>query len=156
MAGEVLASVTSLFGVFLGGGLSFMVQRTTQRSAERVEVTRQTSARAAARRDERVAVIREFIAQAQAAERAAIHRPDNWDPDEWYPAAQSSMDSLWVAERTIHVLCAPSLHAPARAYAEALNHVVWQERTGIPVWEYLEPSRLAFLNAARQGVDDPA
>jgi hypothetical protein len=52
---ELYTSLTSLAGVLLGGGLSYAIQRATQRSTERSETSRVELARAEARRAERMA-----------------------------------------------------------------------------------------------------
>jgi hypothetical protein len=61
MATEVWLSATSLIGVALGGALSFLVQHTTQRSAERAEQRRQAHEVTESRRAERLARLERFV-----------------------------------------------------------------------------------------------
>ena len=58
-------------------------------------------------------------------------------------------DGLRIAEKGVELLCAPGLHAPATAYARALNQAVWQERGEESLAERLEPFKAGFLAAAR-------
>lgn len=76
MALEVWTLVLSLTGVALGGGLTALSQRATQRSAQRAEERRLRGASGEARRAEQLQAIKEFIACAQEAERVAYSRPD--------------------------------------------------------------------------------
>ncbi|WP_328833086.1 hypothetical protein OHT77_39130 [Streptomyces sp. NBC_00252] len=62
------------------------------------------------------------------------------------------MDGLRIAEHGIGLLCAPRLHAPATAYARALNQAVWQERAGESPADHLEPFKAEFLGAARRSL----
>ncbi|MFD9223198.1 hypothetical protein ACFWDI_25060 [Streptomyces sp. NPDC060064] len=151
MAGEVWASVLSLTGVVLGGGLTAFAQRATQRSAERTEERRQSAATAEVRRAEQLQAIKEFIACAQDAERAAYRRPEPWGDDEegWMTHTQAVMTSLWTAERTVVLLCDETLQAPVHVYGRALNQAVWREIDGTEVNEHLEASKTAFMTAAR-------
>jgi hypothetical protein len=151
MAGEMWVSLTSLGGVVLGGGLSFVVQHWTQRSAERVAERRAVTALAETRRAERLALVERFVEVAAEAERAAFTRPATWnDGDDWPTRTQAVMNRLWVAERLIRLLFPLPVHDAARAYFLDLNRVVWN---GLPdgqsVRDYLEDHRLAFLDAAR-------
>ncbi|MFD4143641.1 MULTISPECIES: hypothetical protein [unclassified Streptomyces] len=150
MAVEVWGPVFSLAGVALGGGLTALSQRATQRSAERSEERRQAVATAEARRAEQMQTIKEFIACAQDAERAAYSRPEAWGDDEgWRDRASATMTSLWVAERHLVLLCEPVVHAPVHAYGRALNQAVWREIGDTEVNEHLEEHKTAFMTAAR-------
>lgn len=154
MAGEIWVSVTSLGGVVLGGGLSFLVQRTTQRSAERAEERRQRIALLEARRAERVELLERFVGVAAEAERSAFNRPTEGEDAEWNAGAQDVMGRLWVAERMIRLHFPLSVHAAARTYFLDLNRVVWQGLPdGASVRDYLEDHRLAFLDTARAEID---
>jgi hypothetical protein len=154
MTGEVWVSLTSLGGVVLGGGLSFLVQDRTQRSAERAEERRQQMALSEARRAERLALLERFVEVGAEAERRAFSRPPQWrDGDEWSVGTQAVMNRLWVAERLIRLQFPLPVHDAARAYFLDLNRAVWE---GLPegesVRDYLEGNRLAFLDAARTEV----
>jgi hypothetical protein len=138
-------------GVALGGALSFLVQHTTQRSAERAEQQRHRLALSETRRAERLASLERFVEVAAEAERCAFTRPPAWtDSDPWNVNTQAVMNRLWVAERMIRLLFPLPVHDAARAYFLDLNRVVWN---GLPegesVRDYLEDNRLAFLDAAR-------
>jgi hypothetical protein len=152
MSGEVWVSLISLAGVVLGGVLSYLVQHTAQRSAERAEQHRRQLALSETRRAERLVLLERFIELGAEAERAAFSRPTaDWaDDDPWYLTAQDVMNKLWVAERLIRVQFPLPVHDAARAYFLDLNRTVWQ---GLPVGEsvrdYLEANRLKFLDAAR-------
>jgi hypothetical protein len=154
MAGDVWLALTSLGGVALGGGLSFVVQYATQRSAERAEERRQTVALSESRRAERLTQLQTFIEVAAEAERCAFTRPDGWaDTDAWPVRTQDVMNRLWVAERMMRILFPLPVHDAALAYFLDLNRVVWE---GLPdgesVRDYLEAHRRDFLDTARTAV----
>ncbi|USX49861.1 hypothetical protein [Lentzea sp. HUAS12] len=146
MQTQLWVAILSLTGVLLGGGLSSLVQNSVARRVERNDVRRQTAERADARRVERLELLREFIKVAQQAERAAEDRDDT---PAWKNSALDVVDELWVCERMIHVLFAPSLHELARAYVKALDHVVWQAPAEGTLWDHLRGPKVAFLDAAR-------
>ncbi|MBL7261710.1 hypothetical protein [Paractinoplanes lichenicola] len=151
MAGEAWAALTSLGGVALGGGLSFLVQRTTQQTAARLEQSKQEAVRTEARRAERLALLERFITVAADAERCAFSRPPDWvEGDEWHTPTQAVMNRFWVEERMIRVLFPPPVHDAARAYFLVLNGAVWE---GLPegrtVANAIEEPHRAFLDAAR-------
>jgi hypothetical protein len=157
MPDDLWISLTSLGGVLLGGGLSFLVQHSTQRAAERSEERRQVRDLGEARRTERIEHLRRFVEVAAEAERSAFTRPSTWDDeDPWAVRTQDVMNRLWVAERMIRVLFPLPVHDAARAYFLDLNRVVWE---GLPAGEsvrdYLEENRLAFLDAGREALDGP-
>lgn len=151
MAGELWTSIFSLAGVVLGGGLTAFTQRATQKSAERVERGRQAIATTEARRAEQVQAIKDFIACAQEAERAAYSRPRPWGDDEdgWMTRTRTTMAKLWIAERTLVLLCPPVLHTPVHNYGRALNQAVWREIGATEVNEHLEEHKTSFMTAAR-------
>lgn len=155
MAGELVTAVTSLGGVALGGGLSYLVQSNSQRMAARTEQRRQQTALVEARRTERLTHLERFIAVAAEAERTAFGRPSDWDPDgPWPTAAQDVMNRLWVAERMLQVLYPADVYASARAYFERINRAVWD---GVPVlddlYTELDGLRAAFLTTVRSALD---
>ncbi|WP_330294318.1 hypothetical protein [Streptomyces sp. NBC_00503] len=156
MAMEVWAPLFSLAGVALGGSLTALSQRATQRSAERLEERRQAAATGEARRAEQMTAIKDFIACAQDAERAAYSRPEEWGDDEaWNSAASAAMTKLWIAERHLVLLSDAGLHAPAHRYGRALNQAVWREIGDIEVNEHLEEHKIAFMTAARASLASP-
>ncbi len=140
-------------GVALGGALTYLTQRTTQRAVHRAERQRHSAELTKERREEQIRTILDFIRSAYVAEGVAHARPDQWEVgDEWYMAARPAMDSLRIAEQGVELLCATSLHAPTTAYTRALNHAVWQEREGLNVVEQLEPLKADFLAVARHSL----
>ncbi len=152
MSGQIWVALISVSGVVLGGALSYLVQYSTQRSAEHGEQQRQEMTLAETRRAERLALLERFIDVAAEAERQAFTRPaSGWeDTDAWYLRTRDIMNKLWVAERLIRVQFPLPVHDAARAYFLDINRTVWE---GLPDGEsardYLEDNRLAFLDAAR-------
>jgi hypothetical protein len=159
MPADTWAALTSLAGVALGGGLSFLVQRSTQQTVARTERRKLEVARTDARRAERLALLERFIGIGAEAEVCAFTRPpDDFDPaGEWAVATQAVMHRLWVAERMVRVLFPLPVHDAARAYFLVLNGAVWE---GLPegesVRDLLADPRLAFLDAARVALDGSA
>ncbi len=151
MAADLWTSVVSLAGVALGGGLTALAQRATQRSAERAEERRQTAATTESRRAEQIDVLKEFLSCAQAAERAAYGRPDPWGDDEdgWMTQTGPVMTALWTASGKVTLLCDEALREPVRTYGHALNAAVWRDIGDVEVNEHLEEAKTAFMNAAR-------
>ena len=145
MQAQVWASIASLIGVGLGGGLSYLAQLTTQRQAIRTEDRRQAKELAEARRAEQLQLLREFVETAQQAERTAEDRSTT---PEWFARAKDVMDTLWIHERMIHMLFGSDLHQRARAYVKALNDVLWEESADVSMGEHLRTPKIAFLNAA--------
>ncbi|WP_406460411.1 hypothetical protein OH768_37170 [Streptomyces sp. NBC_01622] len=151
VSGQVWVSLTSFGGVVLGGVLSFLVQFTTQRSAERAQQQRQRTELTEARRAERLALLERFIEVAAEAERMAFTRPPEWeDTTPWNLKAQDVMNRFWIVERLVRIQFPLPVHDAARRYFLDLNRTVWW---GLPdgesVRDYLEDNRLAFLDAAR-------
>ncbi|MGW2637311.1 hypothetical protein [Streptomyces sp. NPDC001348] len=153
MAGDLWTPVVSMAGVVVGGALTYLTQRTTQRAADRADEQRRAAARAEERRAEQIRTVLEFIRCALEAEGVAHARPSRWEVgDDWYVTARPAMDGLRIAEKSIELLCAPGLHSPTTAYARALNQAVWQERDEGSLAERLEPFKAGFLAAARRSL----
>jgi hypothetical protein len=143
---QVWVSIFSLVGVLLGGGISYLVQASTQSRTDRRERSLRADERAEARRVERVDLLRQFIRVAQRAEAAAEDRDGS---AQWKASAREVVDELWVLERMFHVFFTPGLHQLARAYVKALDHVLWEEPGEGTLWEFLQRPKVAFLDAAR-------
>ncbi|GIG93410.1 hypothetical protein [Plantactinospora endophytica] len=155
MAVEIWAAAMSLGGVAIGGGLSYVVQRTTQRMAAQIEQRKQDLALAESRRAERLAMLERFVDVGAEAERCAFSRPTQWqDGDAWPTRAQDVMNRFWVAERMIRLLFPIPVHDAARVYFLLLNGAVWQGAPeGQSVRDLLEEPRLNFLDAARAALE---
>ncbi|MDR7279001.1 hypothetical protein [Catenuloplanes atrovinosus] len=152
---EVWAAITSLGGVAIGGGLSYLVQSSTQRAAARMEERRRNVELAQRRRDERLAYLERFISVAAEAERSALNRPDDWDgTDDWAVRTHEVMNRFWIEERMIRMLFPLPVHEAARAYFLVLNGSVWEGDPGRDsVRDALEEPRLRFLDAARAALE---
>lgn len=123
MAGDLWTPVVSMVGVALGGGLTYLTQRTTQRTANRGEEQRRAAALAEERRAEQIRTVLEFIRFSLEAEGVAHARPPQWEVgDEWYRAARPAMDGLRIAEHSVQLLCTLGLHAPAWACSSTKIH----------------------------------
>jgi hypothetical protein len=148
MRTEILVSVTSLIGVGLGGGLSYLGQLTAQRQA----IRHQANELADKRRTERLAVLREFIAAVQRAERTA---GDKEDTEAWWSESEDAMDAVWIQRSMIKVMFGPSLGDLAQENARALNAAMNREFDPDDPearWAFtkgLARPRNAFLRAAR-------
>lgn len=147
MDGQVVTAITSLGGVMLGGGLSYLVQH----SAQRLSARQQDVARSETRRAERLAHLERFMTVAAEAERVAFDRPGDWTAGEpWPTTAHETMQRFWVAEYMLQVLYPAGVHAAGRAYFRKINRAVWD---GVPslddLYVELEDLRDAFLDAAR-------
>ena len=158
MQAQLWVPLMSLLGVGVGGGLSFLTQFTIQRHAARNEERRLSRELSEARRAERLDLLRQFNAAAQQAERTAEERrsaPD-WSAattPRWLGAARDVMDTIWICERMIQVLFSASVHERARAYAKAIDHILWEEASAVgstdPMWDYLQGPKAEFLTAVR-------
>ncbi|MEU0758449.1 hypothetical protein ABZ351_02060 [Streptomyces microflavus] len=157
MAADLWTSIVSLAGVALGGGLTALAQRATQRSAEWVEERRQAVATTESRRAEQIEALKEFVACVQAAERAAYRRPDPWGDDEdgWMTQTSPVMTALWTASGQVTLLCDEALIEPVTTYGRALNAAVWRDIGDVEVNEHLEASKSAFMSAARTSLASP-
>ncbi|MEE4546157.1 hypothetical protein V2S66_29845 [Streptomyces sp. V4-01] len=154
MTGDLWTPALSMVGVTVGGALTYLTQRTTQRAADRAEERRRAAALAEERRAEQIRTVLEFIRFALEAEGVAHARPVRWEVgDAWYRTARPAVDGLRIAENGVRLLCAPGLHRPAAAYARALNGSVWQEGDDeASVAERLEPFKAEFLAVARRAL----
>jgi hypothetical protein len=150
MAADLWTPVASIVGVAVGGALTYLTQRTTQRAATRAEEQRRVAELEEKRRAEQIKYVLEFIRFAFEAEGVAHARPPRWEVgDEWYRTARPAMDGLRITENGIRLLCAPPLHEPATAYSRALNQAVWRDGNGSSLVERLEPFKADFLAVAR-------
>jgi hypothetical protein len=151
---------TSLLGVLLGGGLSYLAQLTAGRQASRGEDRRQASQLAAARRAERLVLLREFIGLAEDGIRIAEKREDadDWEAAAttgWLASARDLVSRLWVCERMIQIQFSDELYEHARAYASAVDQVLWREydHTDTSMWDHLTQPQIRFLRGARAEID---
>jgi hypothetical protein len=150
MTVDLLASLTTLAGVMLGGGLSFAVQRATQRSVERTEGIRLEASRIEARRTERMAALDRFLVNAQDVERVAIdHHQHGVDGPEWRSRANIAMDRVWVSEKMVRILCSSAMHEAAHVFTNALHRTLWQEHHDHAVGDVLASKREECLQAAQ-------
>ncbi|MFE2059476.1 hypothetical protein [Streptomyces sp. NPDC059446] len=153
MAADVWTPVISMAGVAVGGALTYLTQRTTQRTADLAEQRRRAAALTEERRAEQIATLLEFIRCALEAEGVAHARPSQWEVgDDWYVTARPAMDGLRIAEGGVELLCAPGMRTPTTAYARALNQAVWQERGEESLAERLEPFKAEYLATARRSL----
>ncbi|WP_198955629.1 hypothetical protein [Frankia sp. CcI49] len=143
-----------MVGVVVGGGLTYLTQRSAQRSLEGVDERRRVSEIQEARRTEQIRTLTEFIRFAYEAEGVAHARPVRWvTGDDWYRTARPAMDGLRIAEKSVELLCLEIVHEPATAYSHALNQAVWRELDQVTIAEHLEAYKAAFFAAARQSLE---
>ncbi|WP_432138879.1 hypothetical protein [Streptomyces sp. bgisy154] len=149
-----------MFGVVLGGGVSTLAQYSLGRASERAEMRRSARERAEARRNERVTHLVGFLSAVQEAERVAVDRYHHGMADEqWQARAKQSIDRMWVAQKTIHMLCAPEVNEAARRLAYDVQNVIRNgpDDPGDPqderVWAYIRPNRRAFLDVVRDHLE---
>ncbi|MET8132227.1 hypothetical protein [Streptomyces sp. NPDC005251] len=149
-------TLVPLLGVLLGGFVSTVTQYSLGRASERAEVRRSARERAETRRNERVTHLIGFLSAVQEAERVAVDRyHHNLTDEQWQARAKQSIDRMWVAQKTIHMLCAAEVNQAARDLAYDVQDVIRKgpDDPGEPrdekVWEYIRPSRKAFLDVVR-------
>jgi hypothetical protein len=147
-------------GVVLGGLVSTLAQYSLGRASERAEVRRSSRERAEARRNERVAHLVDFLSSVQEAERVAVDRYHHRLADEqWQARAKQSIDRMWVAQKTIHMLCASEVNEAARRLAYDVQDVIRkgpddpEEPQDERVWACIRPSRRAFLDVVRDHLE---
>ncbi|KAB1143476.1 hypothetical protein F7R91_25255 [Streptomyces luteolifulvus] len=150
MGTQAWTSAIALIGVTVGGALSFAAQWVSHRAQDRQHhATRQE-----ARRNERLSYLVTFLEIAQEAERTAMEQhPVRTDDDEWRRRAEAVQDRLWAAQKTLHMLCQPTVAQPAHAFAQTVNHLLWHGPGAQPVRDFLHPTRNAFLDAARSDLE---
>ncbi|MFF0187728.1 hypothetical protein [Streptomyces sp. NPDC005244] len=160
MVGTTLAP---LLGVLLGGLVSWMAQHAVGRATERAETRRSLRERAEARRSERLTQLIDFLRTVQEGERVAVDHYHHQVADEqWQARARQTIDRMWVAQKTIHMLCAPEVNEAARRLAFAVQDVI-RDGPGDPgdsgeaqderVWAAIRPSRRRFLDVVRDHVN---
>ncbi|MEV0760416.1 hypothetical protein [Nocardia sp. NPDC050435] len=146
---SLVVALVSLAGVALGTGFSFMLHRQTLRSTLELEDRRQHQQRLEARRLESIAAIEKFLISAQDAERVAVNCHDNGESGlKWRKAADRATDGLWIGQKRIEVLCSRELHRAAEAFASASADAIWKKPPNVKVWDFLQPARVRFLQAA--------
>jgi hypothetical protein len=155
MPSVISSAAMPLIGVLIGGGLSVMAQQLTSRSNDRLESRRQNANRVEARRQEQFSVIERYMATAQAAERVAIDiHHYKMDDDETRRRGDFAVDDNWLAQKMVRILCSKEFQDAAFSYTWKLDNAVRQGIGEAPnVWEFLLPSREAFLNAAHAELD---
>ncbi|MGD1217070.1 hypothetical protein AB9Q10_01405 [Streptomyces krungchingensis] len=153
MTGTTLAP---LIGVVLGGLVSWLAQYSLGRASERAEARRSVRECAEARRSERLTHLVEFLSTVQEAERVAVdHYQHHLGDEQWQTRARQTVDRMWVAQKTIHMLCAPEVNEAARRLAFAVQNVIREgpDDPGQPqdekVWACISPSRRTFLDVVR-------
>jgi hypothetical protein len=146
-------------GVVLGGLVSTLAQYSLGRASERAEVRRSLRERVEVRRGERVTRLIDFLAAVQEAERVAVDRYHHGESDEqWQARAKQSIDRMWVAQKTIHMLCGSEVNDAARLLAYDVQNVIRNgPAPGEPrdemVWAYIRPNRRAFLDLVRDHLE---
>jgi hypothetical protein len=152
----VVSTLAPLCGVVLGGILSWLAQRSAGRAAARAEARRCSGELSEARRKERLTHLIGFLSAVQEAERVAVDRWYHLSCDEhWEARSRQAVDKVWVAQKTIHLLCDPEVNEAARTVAFAVQEVVRQgpDDRGAPqdekVWAHIRPSRRVFLDVVR-------
>ncbi|MEU2281289.1 hypothetical protein ABZ614_04820 [Streptomyces sp. NPDC013178] len=135
--------------------MSFLAQHSSGRASERAEARRSVRERAEARRSERLTHLIAFLTAVQEAERVAVDRYHHRLTDEqWQARAKQTLDKMWVAQKTIHMLCASEVNEAARRLAFAVQDVIRNgpDDPGEPqdekIWAYIRPSRREFLDVA--------
>lgn len=81
----------------------------------------------------------------------------HFDPDhdvEWRKRADIIQDRLWVAQKTLHMLCSPALTDAARDFAYSIHDLLWQGPGKKSVPDFLRRTRNAFLDSAREDLGD--
>ena len=73
---------------------------------------------------------------------------------EWRERADNIQDRLWVAQKTLHMLCSPALTSAARIFAYSIHNLLWHGPGTKSVPDYLRPTRNAFLDAAREDLGE--
>ena len=145
----------SLAGVALGGLITFGTQWFTRRQGDNAERRRQAIAQAEARRTERIALLDRFLTAAQAAERVATDRHHgDQGGTEWDVRASAAMDKVWIEQKMLDLVSSPAVRAAVFAFALKLDHVVWQGPGAQKVWEFLNETRGALLDAAKNDLHD--
>jgi hypothetical protein len=147
---QALVALTSLLGVVLGGGLSYLVQRATQRAIERREMLRLTVETSERRRAERIACLERFLAAAQESERIAAERwRDGADIGTLLDREHAALERLWTAEKVIRVLGSLALRSPTKDYASQLHDLVRGGPGELSNDAVLKPARDRFFDAYR-------
>ncbi|MEU0783905.1 hypothetical protein ABZ341_20295 [Streptomyces sp. NPDC006173] len=136
-----------------------MAQHALGRATDRAETRRSLRERAEARRSERLTQLVDFLRTVQEGERVAVDRHHHQVADEqWQTRARQTIDRMWVAQKTIHMLCTPEVNEAARRLAFAVQNVIRDgpgdsavpgEPQDEQVWAVIRPSRRTFLDVVR-------
>ncbi|MFE9809267.1 hypothetical protein ACFYRN_35895 [Streptomyces sp. NPDC005227] len=139
-----------------------MAQHALGRATERAETRRSVRERAEARRSERLTQLIDFLRTVQEGERVAVdHYHHHVADEQWQARARQTIDRMWVAQKTIHMLCAPEVNEAARRLAFAVQNVIRDGPSGAgdpgeskdeQVWASIRPSRRTFLDVVRDHV----
>ncbi|MFJ7073372.1 hypothetical protein [Streptomyces sp. NPDC098781] len=149
-------ALAPLIGVLLGGIVSWLAQYALGRASERAEVRRNVRECAEARRSERLTHLIDFLSAVQEAERVAVdHYQHHLADEQWQARARQTVDRMWVAQKTIHMLCASEINEAARRLAFAVQNVIREgpsdpgEPQDEKIWAHIRPSRREFLDVVR-------
>lgn len=157
-----LPVLTTLLGAGAAGGLSLLNQRQSQRGADRADLLRTSVALAEARRAERITHVLAFLEAVQTSERVAVdHHHHGIDDEDWHERADMMIDRLWMLQKTLHLVCSTEVNDAAREVAFTMRRIIRKgpadRRPPLEqrVWEELSPSRMVFLDLARDELGTP-
>jgi len=138
------AAVAGLIGAAIGAASGVMAQVVIARNNARL--ARDT--RREDRRTELREAIRDFLAEAQLQEKAAIY---HYQQHQVPPDADTH--DLWLRQKMVDVLTSnQDLRQTCHAYSESLDHIIFEGVIG-NVWVEMRKTRVPFLDAARAALD---
>lgn len=137
----------SLLGVVLGVGGSLVAQHLGMRLAREEAGANRLMALRLELKD----AVHAFLQAAQEAESLAqkIHIGGVRDDAEAYAVVHQ----LWLAQRTLDLVCTDQLRGPAIALTDRIRDAIWNLAplgASRPLWDYLDGHRAAFMDAARR------
>jgi hypothetical protein len=138
----VLSSVLPLVGVLLGSGATLTVQQSSAREARR----QATADLLQARRSEAKTAITAYLEAAQHLQTQLYAREHGRDVLD----VAVLVEDVWLAHAQVDIVCSPQLRQALRDYAEALNQVARHEERFPDWWAYVQPYKVAFLDAVRR------